>query len=127
VWNGHSIALALHEQVYSEACRYLGPKVRCFLQPQFDDAMGRLVWFVRLSSWFLPMAFFMEPDRSPPPSFRIWSSRFFASWMRRTVRVDAGHVYDSEASSGCLYKIQEGAMQNYRSISFIVTFLYHLG
>lgn len=53
--------------------RYLGPEAYRLLGPQLEDVTERLVWSDTLSLWSLPMVFFVEIERSPPTTLRIWT------------------------------------------------------
>lgn len=82
-WDEQRIADAIHDQVFAQVVRYLGPEVHRCLAPQFEDAMGRLVWSDRASLWSLPMVFFIEPDQSPPPTqMRVWSISRAADFLQ---------------------------------------------
>lgn len=80
-WDEESVADSLYDQVLDEAVRYLGPEIHRLLSPQFEDAMGRLVWSDSSSLWSLPMVFFVESVMSPPPSLRVWNITRAATFL----------------------------------------------
>lgn len=63
----------MYDQVLDQVARYLGPEIHCLLFPQFEDAMGRLVWLDSASLWSLSMVFFVESDMRPPSSLKVWN------------------------------------------------------
>lgn len=67
------IADALYDPVIVETIRYFGPEISHFFLPQFEDAIGRLVWSNSSSLRSLPMVFFMEADQTTPTLLRIWN------------------------------------------------------
>ena len=80
-WDERMISDALYDQVLAEASRFLGPEIYRHLSPQFDDAMGRLVWSDSCQMWSLPLVFFMEHELDPPTSLKVWSVIRAASFL----------------------------------------------
>ena len=80
-WDGQSISNGLYDQVIVEAERLLGPQSYHLFSSQFEDAIGRLVWSDIQSFWSLPLVFYMEADRQPPTSLRIWDITRAATFL----------------------------------------------